>query len=339
MKRVFLILLLLVGVAVAALRARAQGYEQSNIVSDIPGLAAHTDDRLINAWGIYVKRNGTVVVTAADSGLSTAYRPDGTPQPIGVEVPGGGPTGLAFNTTDKFTIHSAGKSGPARFLFVTEAGIIAGWNPHVDATQAIVALDNSSRGAIYKGAALAKDAAGHAFLYVADFHNSVVTIYDEDFGFVRSFTDPTLPADFGPFNVALVDGKIYVAFAMQDANKEDEIAGAGFGYVSVFDTAGNFIERFASEGALNAPWAIVRAPTGFGEFGGAILVGNFGDGWINVFKPSTGELLGPLRTPAGQPIAIDGLWGLAFRSGTLWFAAGPNLEENGLVGTLKPATP
>jgi uncharacterized protein (TIGR03118 family) len=331
-------------IAAAAPSARAQGYGQSNIVSDIPGLAAHTDPNLINAWGIYVKRNGSVVVNAADAGVSTAYQPNGTPLPLVVSVPGpggaaGAPTGIAFNPTGEFKITAHGRTAPSRFIYVTEDGTIAGWNPAVDVTHAILALDNSGLEASYKGVAIAV-AGGHAYLYVADFHNSQVSIYDGNFHFVRSFTDQTLADNsFGPFNVANIGGKIYVAFAMQDAEKDEEVAGAGFGYVDVFNAQGHFIRRFASEGALNAPWAIVRAPGNFGEFSGALLVGNFGDGWVNAFNPNTGAPLGHLSTPGGQPIAIDGLWGLAFHGSTLWFAAGPNLEEDGLVGTLTPAAP
>ncbi len=338
MRRVFFAFLIVAGVAAAAARVSAQGYVQHNVVSSIPGLADQTDDRLINAWGIYVKRNGTVVVNATDADLSLAYKRDGAALPLAVEVPGG-PTGIAYNSTSDFVISANGKSGRSQFLFVTEAGTILGWNPNVDATHAVVAV-NAFGGAIYKGIALATTDSGESYLYAADFHNSRVNIYDGDFKFVKSFTDPALANNsFGPFNVANIGGYIYVAFAMQNADKDEEIAGAGFGYVDVFDKQGNFLRRFASEGALNAPWAIVRAPSSFGEFAGAILVGNFGDGWINAFNNSTGAPLGHLTTSGGQAVAIDGLWGLTFHNGTLWFAAGPNLEEDGLVGTLKPATP
>ena len=203
-------------------------------------------------------------------------------------------------------------------------------------------------GAIYKGIALANNGSGD-FLYLADFHNNQIDVLNSSFQpttLAGSFTDPSLPGGYAPFNVAAIGGKLYVAYAKQDAAAKDELAGAGLGYVGVFDLNGNFQTQLISQGKLNAPWAMVQAPTTFGDFGGDLLVGNFGDGRINAYDITTGTLEGTLSQSKGHPIVIDGLWGLAFGNGvsagdttTLYYAAGPDDETHGLFGkiTANPA--
>ena len=206
---------------------------------------------------------------------------------------------------------------------------------------AILAADNSASGAVYKGLALGN------FLYATNFHEARVDAFDKTFApasLSGSFTDPNIPAGFAPFGIANIGGSLYVTYAKQDEDQHDDVKGPGNGYVDVFDTNGTLVRRFASQGTLNSPWAVVRAPAGFGSLGDTILVGNFGDGHINAFDPNSGNLLGAL-TDGHHPIAIDGLWGLSFGNGasagdvnTLFFTAGPGDEEHGLFGSLQPVT-
>jgi uncharacterized protein (TIGR03118 family) len=261
-----------------------------------------------------------------------------------------------FNPTSGFVISQGGASGPTQFLFATEDGTIAGWNPAVDPAHALIAVDRSRvregkfLGAVYKGLALAQAGTG-SFLYATDFRFGVVEEFDTQFNLVGSFTDPALAADcprpgqcFAPFGIQNIGGSLFVSFALQDKAHHDDVAGAGNGFVDVFDTSGTLIRRFAAGGTLNSPRGLALAPAGFGAFGNDLLAGDFGDGRISAFDPATGAFLGQLQDPAGQPIDINGLWGLAFGNGglagdttTLFFAAGPNDEADGLFGTLQPA--
>jgi uncharacterized protein (TIGR03118 family) len=253
-----------------------------------------------------------------------------------------------FNGTSDFVVTNGTDSAPALFIFASETGQVSGWNPAVPPVTTAKTMFTATDGAIYKGIALANNGTAN-LLYLADFHNNQVDVLDTTFHLTTlagNFTDPNLPAGYAPFNVAAINGKLYVAYAKQDADKEDEIAGAGLGFVDVFDLNGNFQQRLASRGALNAPWAIVQAPTNFGDFSGDLLVGNFGDGRINAFDPTTGSFRGTLSSSPGHPIVIDGLWGLTFGNGltagdttTLYYAAGPDDETHGLFGkiTANPA--
>jgi len=332
----------------------ATAYLAHDLVSDQPGVAPIQDPHLINAWGISMSSTSPFWVSSADANLSVLYQGDvGTTalskNMLEVMV-AGGPTGQVFNGTSDFVVGTGSASGPARFIFATESGTVAGWNPGVpspgshEAQLAFPATDD----AIYKGIALANNGSGN-FLYLADFHNAEIDVLDSSFHLTTlagTFTDPTLPANYAPFNVAAIGGKLYVAYAQQDADGEEEVTGAHKGFVSVFDTNGNFQQRLISEGNLNAPWAIVQAPADFGDFSNALLVGNFGDGRINAFDPATGALLGTLSQSPGHPLVIDGLWGLTFGNGanggsktTLYYAAGPDDETHGLFGkiTANPA--
>jgi uncharacterized protein (TIGR03118 family) len=325
-------------------------YRQTNLVSDLPGLAQLTDPDLVNPWGLAAGPTSPAWVANNGTNTATIYPGfvNGSPiQKAGlvVNIPGGAPTGQVFNPTPGFVVSSGTASGPARFLFNSEGGQVTGWNPDVPppppSTQAQVGA--SVPDAIYKGLALASTPAG-TFLYAADFHNGRIDVFDSGFNVVHlsgSFSDDEIPAGFAPFNVQALGGVLYVAYAKQDADREDEIAGPSLGFVDVYDTNGNLIRRLIERGQLNAPWGLALAPAGFGRFAGALLVGNFGNGRINAYDPGTGEFLGRLRYEDGRPIEIDGLWALRFGNGvtgnptTLLFTAGIDDEAHGLFGAIE----
>jgi uncharacterized protein (TIGR03118 family) len=268
-----------------------------------------------------------------------------------VQVTSGAPTGQVFNTdADGFVVRdAAGHSGPARFIFASENGGIDGWNPAVGATGpgastvTEVAVRNGAN-AVYKGLAIAQASDGHTYLYAANFRSGRVEAYDDTFTPVQLpgglFVDPRMPARYAPFNVEELDGKLYVTYARQDSGLKDDIAGRGHGFVDVFTNDGALIRRLVTRGQLDSPWGLALAPAGFGDFGGALLVGNFGNGHINAYDPVRGVYLGRLRGAHGKPIVIDGLWALHFGNGNaakaaeLLFSAGPDDETHGLLGKI-----
>jgi uncharacterized protein (TIGR03118 family) len=269
--------------------------------------------------------------------------PVAIPGPAGSKL-AGAPTGVIFNATTDFTV---APGQPARYIFATEDGTIAAWN---SGGTAVTKADLSALGARYKGLALGSSG-GKNYLYAANFSAGRVDVFDANFvpaALAGTFTDPGLPAGFAPFNIQNVGDKLYVTYALPDAAKEDDVSGPGNGYVNVFDTSGNLLRRLVSQGPLNSPWGVVLAPAGFGGFGGALLVGNFGDGRINAFNPATGAWLGALRDGSGKALTIDGLWGLTFGNGTragdthtLYFTAGiaggGAVEDHGLFGSIAPS--
>jgi uncharacterized protein (TIGR03118 family) len=330
-------------------------YVRTNLVTDgaLPGL--QKDTHLKNPWGIAFAPGGVAWVADNGAGVSTQYDGAGIVQSliVGIPLPPGGtapshPTGIAFNGTPGFVISDGTNSGPARFVFVTEEGIIAGWNPMVPptgpATRAFIAVDRSDIGAVYKGAAIASDGSG-VRLYATDFHNARVDVFDSGFHAVTpvgGFEDPAIPAGFAPFNIAHIAGDLYVTYAKQDAAGEDEVTGPGLGYVNVFDVDGFLLRRLIAGGRLNAPWGLALAPRHFGRFSQRLLVGNFGDGTINAYNDRNGNFSGTLDRLNGELIVIDGLWGLAFGNGahnqpinTLFFAAGPLDEQHGIYGKIE----
>jgi uncharacterized protein (TIGR03118 family) len=301
------------------------------------------------------------------------------PTPVDLSGSSGAPTGTVFNitllgSTPGFKIsgvdaNGAKTSAAARFLFATEDGTIVGWNPGVGSspssfngpngvsTQGIIAVDSSGNnfnpnanpktGAVYKGLAIATDAKGQTRLYATNFRSGMVEMYDSNFHAMTSppaFVDPKLPDSYAPFNIVPINGELFVTFAVQDAEKHDDVAGQSHGIVDVFDLDGTFRQRFAQHDQLNSPWGVALAPTGFGELGGALWIGNFGNGQINAFDPESGKFLSKVRDPKGQSILIDGLWTITFGSNndgggaanTLYFTAGPNGETDGLFGSLNP---
>src|SRR5215469_15631566 len=339
-------------------------YQQQNLVSDLLNLAQFRDKTLVNPWGLSRSPDGPWQVSDNGTGLSTQYTGAGkqVPPAVAIPTPDGvqtaAPTGNVFNGTIDFVISKNAKFFPSQFIFATEDGTISGFSPNVDSTHAILVVDRSAvrqggfTGAVYKGLALATSGSG-SFLFATNFRFGVVEKFDAQFHLVKSFTDPELartcpilgpPAQcFAPFGIQSINDQLYVTFALQDAAHHDDVAGAGNGFVDVFDTDGRLIRRFASEGTLDSPWGLTLAPANFGKFSNDVLVGNFGDGRINAFDPNTDAFLDQLRDGNGNAITINGLRGLAFGNGglagntnTLFFAAGFNDEADGLFGSIVP---
>jgi uncharacterized protein (TIGR03118 family) len=337
--------------AVPASAGVARGsFHQTNLVSDVPGLAAITDPNLVNAWGLSSSPSSPIWVANNGTGTSTLYNTADQKVPLTVSIPNpegenGTPTGTVFNTStspNDFVVTNGTAHGPSRFLFATEDGTILGWNPAVKPTTAVIAVDNSGS-AIYKG--LTNGTVGTTnYLYASNFHQGTVDVWDGSWTaqhWAGAFTDPNLPAHFAPFGIQNIGGWIYVSYAMQDAAGEDEVDAPGLGYVDVYTTAGAFVRRLASGRTLNAPWGLSQAPANFGNFHNTILVGNFGDGRINAYTPD-GRFKGQLKSETNAPIQIDGLWGLRVGNGgqggtvdALYFAAGIDGEAHGLYGKIK----
>jgi uncharacterized protein (TIGR03118 family) len=325
-----------------------------NLQSDVPGLAEHLDPDLVNGWGITAgPASGPATPWwVADNGThkSTLYNgTSGLKQALVVDIAGHGgpadPTGTVFNTSTEFVMTGGGGTTAARFIFDGEDGAISGWN---GGTTSVVEA-TSQNGAIYKGLAIGTVSSGgtsHAYLYATDFHNNHVDVYDGTWAvqsWAGAFTDPNLPAGFAPFGIQNLNGEIFVTYAKQDADAEDEVAGPGLGVVDAYGTDGSFHGRVASGGALDAPWGLAWAPASWERFGGHLLVGNFGDGRINTFRPTSSgwEARGHLKDTSERPITIDGLWGIGFGNGgaagptnVLYFAAGPDDESHGLFGSI-----
>jgi len=334
------------GLLLVAVPAYGQtGYKQTNLVSDIPGLAAVTDPDLANPWGL--ASTPTSPWWAADNGTdkSTLYNGNtgAKNNAVIVGIPALAPTGVVFNNTTGFLLANNVK---ASFIFSTETGAIAAWNGGATA-----ATMQTVAGAAYKGLAIGT-ANSASFLYASDFLGGKVQVFNTTFApttLSGNFTDPNLPSNYAPFGVQNLGGKIYVTYAETSGvpGDIDEVDGLGKGFVDVYDTNGNLLQRVASGGTLNAPWGLALAPSNFGDFSNDLLVGNFGDGTINAFDPSNNFAFeGQLRDLGGNPIAIDGLWALAFGNGgnagltdSLYFTAGLNEENNGLLGYLHVPEP
>jgi uncharacterized protein (TIGR03118 family) len=329
-------------------------FVQTNLVSDgfIP--APTIDRNLINPWGIARSATSPFWVSDNGMGVTTVYTGAGAKVMVGgldaiaIAAPPdqtspATPTGDVFNIAGSgFNITSGDHTASSLFIFATEDGTISGWNPSVDVASSVLAVDNSQggTGAVYKGLAIAQTDHG-TLLYAANFRNGTVDVFNDDFKQVKSFTDHHLPAGFAPFNVQVLDGHLFVTFALQDDTKHDDVAGAGNGFVDEFDLNGHLLHRVASGGALNSPWGLAIAPPGFGEFANDLLVGNFGDGTINVFNPKTDHFLGKLEDASGAPIKIGDLWALVPGTGNagsdpnkIYFTAGVQDEAHGLFGSL-----
>jgi uncharacterized protein (TIGR03118 family) len=348
------------GAAPAGATTHFTTFRQINLVSDQTGKAQLPDTDLVNAWGLaaspgtnaapgsplWVADNGSDKATLYQGATATSV----TKVPLVVSVTGAAPTGQVFNAdSSAFMVSdSHGNSGSSLFIFDTENGTIDGWSPGVNpngtnpSTVTEVARDNGAN-AVYKGLAIAQ-VGGKSFLYAANFRSGRVEAYDSTFTPVEMpgglFVDRGLPAGYGPFGIAEIKGQLYVSFAKQDATLHDDVAGSGHGFVDVFTNTGKFVRRLVSHGALDSPWGMALAPASFGQFGGDLLVGNFGNGLINVYNPDNGAHLGVLRQRNGVPIQIDGLWGLMFgngnaaKTGELIFSAGPDGESHGLLGKI-----
>jgi len=338
----------------------SQFYLQHNLISDgfVPADITHSN--LVNAWGLvsgpatpwWIANNGTGTTTLYNVGTGTIVTDFTVPGAGGAQ---GNPTGLVFNGGTGFVVNNGvGSPAAARFIFSSEDGTLSAFK----GAPIVTVVPNAqapAHGAIYKGLAIDSPTAGQ-FLYATDFHNGKVDIFDSSFHAVTipgAFTDPNLPAGFAPFGIQNINGTIYVTYALQDEDAEDDVAGPGNGYVDAYDTSGNLIRRVASAGELNSPWGLALAPANFGRFSGDLLIGNFGNGRIHAFDPAqlteAGEFeaVGLLHSASGRPIQIDGLWALQFGHGasangptnTLFFTAGPAEEEHGLFGSLVNVSP
>ncbi|HSS98083.1 MAG TPA: TIGR03118 family protein [Terriglobales bacterium] len=328
----------------------ASGFRQTNLVSDTAGNAAHTDSTLINPWGIAFSPNEPFWIAANNSGRAKVYDPAGTPTiPLGVAIPTPSagnepstPTGIVFNPVpEDFKVSDT----PAEFVFATEDGTVSTW-AEINGnrpTVATMAIDNSATNAVYKGIAILTPDCCREFLALADFHNGSIATYDISFDLLATagtFTDPNLPDGYAPFNIQQIGNQVFVTYALQNAGKHDPVIGAGNGIVNVFDQEGNFVRRFTSNGALNAPWGIAKASANFGPFSNAILIGNFGDGIINAFDSTTGTFLGSLKDQTGNVMSNPGLWALTFRldglgdRNILYITAGATNEDHGLFAAI-----
>jgi uncharacterized protein (TIGR03118 family) len=337
-KRVVLAVLVLLSLAFIPSSSEAvTRYQQTNLVSDVPGLAANTDPNLVNPWGIAYSPSLPFWVANNGTGVATLYNGAGTPQALVVTIPPAAskPTGLVFNGGSNFELSP---NQPARFLFATEGGTIAGWQGGTTAATQVI-----TTGAVYTGLAIGNNGSGD-FLYAANFSAGNINVFNSTFAptsLAGGFTDPNLPSGYAPFNIQNLGGSLFVTYAVKIGN--DNISGVGNGIVDVFDLKGNLSRRLISNGVLNSPWGLAPAPSSFGTFAGDLLVGNHGDGLINAFDPTTGASLGTLADKNGTPIFIDGLRGLIFGNGgnggdanTLYFTAGPDDGAHGLFGSLAP---
>jgi uncharacterized protein (TIGR03118 family) len=326
--------------------AAAPLFDQTNLVTNDP--LAHpaqvTDPNLQNAWGISFSPTSPFWVSDNGNGHATLYNVNPSTNatsivPLVVTIPPpliGTPTGQVFNTNA-----ASGAFNGDLFLFVSEDGTISGWRGSLGTTAEVLKLASDAN--VYKGTTEAT-ISGHSYLYAANFRAGTIDVLKGDPAapdLAGKFTDPTLPSGYAPFNIRLLGGKLYVTYALQDANKKDDVPGPGHGFVSVFDTQGNFIGRVASMGTLNSPWGLAIAPSSFGQFAGDLLVGDFGDGRINAFDLLTDAFVGQLLALDGSALTIGGLWGLTVgndgsggSSNKLYFSAGPDDEMNGLFGVI-----
>jgi len=318
-------------------------YVANALVSDTSATQAlHHDAHLINAWGLAFNPQGFSWIANAGTGTSTLYDGNGVVQSLVVTLPAGtDASGIVFNGSTAFSITENGVSGAAPFIFATLQGQIAAWAPTVDGTHAFTIVDNATSGAVYTG--LAIDAGG-GMIYAADFTKGRVDVFSGSFSPVTTtggFVDATLPAGYAPFGIQQIGNKIYVAYAQPDPTTHEKV-GAGLGLVDVFDTQGNLMSHLIpTGGALNAPWGLAMAPANFGKFSNMLLVGNFGDGKINVYDPATGVMAGTVSNNDGSAIVVPGLWALQFGNGinaqptnTLFYTAGPGSEQHGLYGRI-----
>ncbi|MBI1274011.1 MAG: TIGR03118 family protein [Alphaproteobacteria bacterium] len=365
--------LILAGVALAisAAPSQAAGYKLINLVANKqiyePQLI---DERMLNAWGLAIRpagAGGHFWINNTDSGTNSMYigdvngvalHQDKTPF-INIAAPAGQtepshPTGDVFNgRDDEFIVTHDGITGPSKFIFATEEGSIVGWTENkkedgsfIRPVNSITMVDNSKKGAIYKGMAIS-EGLDHNRLYLADFGNKRIDVFDSAFKPMtlgkEAFAVPagTIPANYAPFNIQALNGTLYIVYAELSKEPGEETKGAGKGYVAAFDYNGKFIRALEGAGKLDAPWGIAAAPDGFGKHSGHLLVGNFGDGTIVAFDPDSGKQIDYLRRPDGKPIMIDGLWAMLFGNGVhlgeknhLYFTAGPADEADGVFGKL-----
>jgi uncharacterized protein (TIGR03118 family) len=345
-------------------------YAVSNLVSDINGLATTTDAVLQNAWGVAFSPAASPFWVADNAtGCATLYDGAGAKVvalQVKIPLPGGAipasackhvnpasppnpspaaPTGMVWNASSAFQVPGTSPPVTASFIFATEDGTISAWanNGLTPSDAAVIAVDNSASGAVYKALVFGTNPKG-VFLFATNFRAGTIEVFDHNYASVTTdgnFKDPAIPSGFAPFGLQNINGDLFVTYAKQNAQKHDDVAGRGNGFVDVFDTDGHLLRRLVAQGQLNSPWGVARASYAFGRFSGDVLIGNFGDGKINAFD-SNGNFRDTLKGPDRKPIVIDGLWTLTLGGGrnsssdTLYFTAGPNGETDGLFGTITP---
>jgi len=333
----------------------ANAYVQTNLVSDLPGVAMQTDPNLVNPWGLAASASSPFWIANNHSGTSTLYNGAGQPfpatNPLVVQIPApqsgqppASPAGVVFNDTVGFLVGAS----PASFIFSNEDGTISAWNGTAGGAAKLM-VDNSGAGAVYKGLAVATSTAGPR-LYVTNFNSGAIQTFDTAFSPVITsggFIDPNIPSGFAPFGIQRIGRKLYVTYAMQSSDRHDDVSGPGNGFIDVFDFDGNLVTRLVSNGVLNSPWGIALAPAYFCDFANLLLVGNFGDGTINAFDPASGTYAGTLQDSTGNPLMIPGLWALVVGNNknggdatALYFTAGipgtGSVEDHGLFGSISP---
>ncbi len=328
----------------AVVNAQLLPYGQTNLVTDSQAAnpAVITDASLVNPWGVSFSPSSPFWVSNNGTGTATLYRVDpltNVPikQALTVTIPGAGNvTGQSFNSTP------AGNFNGDNFLFVSEDGTISGWRGALGTTAEVLQLADVNN--VYKGSAVITNG-GNSYLLSANFRSGSINVLKGNAGapnLAGNFTDPGTPNGFAPFNIKQLGTNIYVTYAKQAANQFDDLPGPGNGFVSSFDLNGSFLGRIASQSVLNSPWGLAIAPASLGVLAGDLLVGNFGDGRINVYDLSNNSLVGQLMDSGGSPLAIDGLWALTVgndgnggSSNNLYFTAGPSNESHGLFGMIQ----
>lgn len=343
-----------------------QFFDWENLQSDVAGVADRTDPNVVNAWGLLINPTAKVFwVNDNGAGVSTLFRPDGTPvllgpspgqnfvtlPPTAVDTgspPTAAPTGIVFNSSpNAFLIPNT--NSPAIFIFDGEDGGIWGWNLQVNLLNARLIVKPSSpdpmTNNVFKGLAIANRSSGPA-LFATNFRAGKVFVFDSSFKLVAQFTDPNPPlpvpngtAGWAPFGIANIDGLLYVTFAAQNDVKHDDLAAPGRGFVDVFSPEGVLLKQLIIGGKLNSPWGLAKVPKQFGKFeDDVLLVGNFGDGHMNAYniESSPAVFIESLSRRAGQPLEFNGLWGLFFFQDKLYFTAGIVDEAHGLFGFIHP---
>jgi len=348
---------LLLSVLLIATSTFAQHYNRIDLTADNAATSAaakNLDPNLVNAWGLTRSSSSPWWVSDNGTGLSTLYNAAGVPNALVVTIPtldGTGtsaPTGTVFNYTTGFEV-AAGK--PAVFMFCTEDGTIAAWNPGVDRTHAMIKFPSNGKpaNAIYKGCALAQTSKG-TFLYATNFQTGRIDVFDSTFALVHrngddDFRDHGPAENYAPFGIQNIGGNLVITFAKREKGSKDEDHGPGLGFVAIFSPQGRLLMRLEHGDFLNAPWGIALAPSDFGTFSHRLLIGNFGDGSVHAFNVFSGKHEGAMLNPDGTTLTIDGLWALEFggnstNSGSateLYFTAGPNDESDGLFGKITVA--
>ncbi len=316
---------------------------QVNLVSDTSSYnPRRIDMNLVNAWGIAISPSGHFWISANHTSVATIYDGNGNNEMPPVTIPGSGgpgaPTGVIYNPTNDFKISGI----PVKFIFAGEDGIISAWT---SGSAAVIAANRSAHNSVYKGLAMGELNHAH-YIYAADFHNSKIDVFDTHFNYKPNIhlQDPGIPAGWGPFNIYSLDDKLIVSYAKQKPPENvDDDPGPGHGFIDIYRTDGTLVRRFASHGALNSPWGIAVSSEESDNDGGNILIGNFGDGSINMYDRN-GSFRGPVKDNHGQPVTIEGLWAITFirdndsDHGKLYFTAGPDGEDHGLFGFLRLRT-